>query len=159
MEEKHQLRQVRIEKLEQLRELGIEPYPYAFDADARTSELIAGFQDREDPENGPRHRIAGRVRSFRSKGKVAFAHIDDGFGLVQFYIRKEMVGEEPYQVVKLLDLGDIVGAEGYMFRTRTGEVTLHVEKFILLAKSLRPMPVVKEKLVDGEKVVFDEVQD
>ncbi|MBW7998193.1 MAG: lysine--tRNA ligase [Candidatus Glassbacteria bacterium] len=159
MEEGHQLRQVRIEKLHQLRELGIEPYPYAFEANAKSSELISGYRDRDDPENGRQSRIAGRIRSFRGKGKVAFAHLDDGHGLLQLYLRKEEVGEEPYRVVKLLDLGDLVGVEGYMFRTRTGEVTLYVKSLVLLAKSLRPMPVVKEKVVDGEKVTFDEVRD
>ncbi len=159
MDEGNQLRQVRIEKLEQLHQLGVEPYPYAFESDSRTSVLIEKFEDSEEPEKGPRHRIAGRIRSFRGKGKVAFAHIDDGYGLLQLYVRKEEVGEEPYKVVKLLDLGDIIGVEGYMFRTRTGEITLFAKSIVLLAKSLRPMPVVKEKVVDGEKVVFDEVHD
>jgi lysyl-tRNA synthetase, class II len=159
MEEGHQLRQVRVEKLEQLRQLGVEPYPYAFESDSRTCELIDNFEDSEEPDKGPRYRIAGRIRSFRSKGKVAFAHIDDGFGLLQLYVRKEEVGEDPYKVVKLLDLGDMIGVEGHLFRTRTGEITLHVKSIVLLSKSLRPMPVVKEKIVDGEKVVFDEVQD
>ncbi len=159
MEEGHQLRQVRIEKLEQLRQLGVEPYPYAFESDSRTSELIGKFEDFQEPDKGPRHRIAGRIRSFRGKGKVAFAHIDDGYGLLQLYVRKEEVGEDPYKMVKLLDLGDFIGVEGHMFRTRTGEITLHVKSIVLLAKSLRPLPVVKEKVVDGEKVVFDEVHD
>ncbi len=159
MEEGHQLRQVRIEKLEQLRQLGVEPYPYAFESDSRTSELIVKFEDSAEPDQGPGHRIAGRIRSFRGKGKVAFAHIDDGYGLLQLYVRKEEVGEAPYQMVKLLDLGDFIGVQGHMFRTRTGEITLHVKSIVLLAKSLRPLPVVKEKVVDGEKVVFDEVHD
>ena len=77
------------------------------------------------PEKGERHRLAGRIMSYRSKGKVTFGHIDDGVGRIQLYIRKEEVGEAPYEIVKLMDLGDFVGVEGYLFRTRTGEITVH----------------------------------
>ncbi|MFH1071490.1 MAG: lysine--tRNA ligase [Candidatus Glassbacteria bacterium] len=159
MEEGHQLRQVRIEKIRKLLEMGVNPYPYAFEPDACARELVAGFRDSETPENGPRHLLAGRIRSLRPKGKVTFAHVDDGTGQIQLYLRRDQVGEAAYQVVELLDLGDIVGVKGHLFRTHTGEITVKVEEMTLLAKSVRPLPVVKEKVVDGEKQVFDEVQD
>ena len=105
------------------------------------------------------HRLAGRIMSYRSKGKVTFGHIDDGVGRIQLYIRKEEVGEAPYEIVKLMDLGDFVGVEGYLFRTRTGEITVHAEKVVLLSKSVRPLPVTKERVVDGKVEVYDKVED
>jgi len=159
MEERHHLVQVRLEKLEKLKKMGVNPYPYSFEVTASSKEIIAGFQDSEKPEDGKRFSIAGRIMSFRSMGRASFAHINDGSGQVQIYMRKDQLGEEAYNVVGLLDLGDIIGVKGYLFRTRTGEITLRVESFELLAKSIRPLPVVKEKVVDEEKMIYDKVED
>ncbi|HUU29220.1 MAG TPA: lysine--tRNA ligase [archaeon] len=159
MEERHQLVQVRLEKLERLKSMGINPYPYEFEVTARAKELVGSYKDSEHQEQGARHSLAGRIVSLRSKGKVTFAHIDDGDGRIQIYARKEVLGDETYEVVKLLDLGDIIGVKGYLFRTQTGEITIHVERLSLLAKNIRPLPVVKEKIVDDRKVVYDKVED
>jgi len=159
MEDRHQLVQVRLEKLEKLRGMGVNPFPYAFEASGRSGRLIAGFTDSETPEQGERHSLAGRIVSLRGMGKVTFAHINDGEGQIQLYIRKDKVGENTYAVADLLDLGDIIGVRGFLFRTHAGEVTLHAESLELLAKSVRPLPVVKEKVVGEEKQVFDKVED
>lgn len=171
MEEKHQLVQVRLEKLEKLKEMGVNPYPYSFKVTDHNKDLVRSFEEQENrkkadlfgepenPEDGRRFSIAGRIMSFRSMGKASFAHINDGSGQIQIYLRKDQLVEEAYNVVKLLDLGDIIGVKGYLFRTRTGEITLQVESFELLAKSVRPLPVVKEKVVDNEKMVYDKVED
>ena len=159
MEERHQLVQVRLEKLEKLKEMGVNPYPYSFEITASNQEIVSGFQDSETPEDGQRFSIAGRIMSLRSMGKASFAHINDGSGQVQIYMRKDQLGKEAYDVIELLDLGDIIGVKGYLFRTRTGEITLRVESFELLSKSIRPLPVVKEKVVDDEKMVYDKVED
>jgi len=153
------LQRIRLEKLEKLREMGINPYPYSFEVSSRAVEIIENFSDSENPEQGPRHSVAGRIMSMRSMGKVTFAHIDDGGGQIQLYLRKNELGDETYAVVKLLDLGDIIGVRGFAFRTRTGEITLHVETLVLLAKNIRPLPVVKEKVVNDQKMVYDKVED
>lgn len=158
-EDRHELVRVRLEKISNLREMGVNPYPYAWDVDSRAVELVESFADPEKPEDGPRVSLAGRVMSFRSKGKVTFMHIDDGEGRIQLYVRSEQVGEDAYETVRLIDIGDIVGAKGYVFRTRTGEATLHVEAVSLLSKSVRPLPVVKEKFVGDRKIVYDKVED
>ena len=105
--------------------------------------------------------IAGRIMSIRDMGKASFAVLQDGSGKIQIYVRKDDVtnGEDKtlYDIVwkKLIDIGDIIGVKGYVFTTKTGETSIHVTSFTLLSKSLRPLPVVKEK--DGE--TFDEVTD
>ncbi|MCE5270038.1 lysine--tRNA ligase [bacterium] len=159
LEDRHELERVRIEKLDTLRRMGVNPYPYAWDVSTQAATLLESFHDTETPESGERVSLAGRVMSLRPKGKVTFAHLDDGSGRIQFYARAEEVGEADYEVVKLLDIGDIVGVRGYLFRTRTGEVTLHVESIALLSKSIRPLPVVKEKVVGDQKIVYDKVED
>ena len=158
-EDRHELERVRLDKIDALRVMGVNPYPYAWEVDSKAAELVESYRDPEKPEEGPRVSLAGRVMSYRSKGKVTFMHIDDGQGRIQLYVRSEEVGNETYETVKLIDIGDIVGARGYVFRTRTGEVTLHALSISLLSKSIRPLPVVKEKIVGDEVIVFDKVED
>jgi len=159
MEEKHKLIQVRQEKLEEIQKMGVNPYPYSFKVNGRAREMVAGFMDTGKPEEGPVYSIAGRIMSLRGKGKVTFAHIDDGGGRIQIYVRQEDVGQKTYDLVNLLDLGDIIGVEGYLFRTHTGEITICVKKLTLLAKSIRQLPIVKEKVVGDHKEVYDKVED
>jgi lysyl-tRNA synthetase class 2 len=102
------------------------------------------------------HRLAGRLVLLRPMGKTTFGHLEDGSGRIQLYFKVDEVGAAPYEVVKLLDLGDIIGVEGPLFRTKTGEVTLRVVRFTLLAKSLRPLPLGKE---DAEGVRHGELAD
>jgi lysyl-tRNA synthetase class 2 len=145
--------------MEQLRRMGVEPYPAAeYVTDAWSVEIKKGFRD-----DGPRRdvSIAGRIMSRRIMGKASFMELQDSEGRIQVYISRDDLcpGEdkELYNTVfkKLLDIGDYVGICGYVFRTQTGEVSVHAASLTVLAKSLRPLPVVKMK--DG--VVYDGFND
>ncbi len=130
--------QGRIDKLEVLAEHG-PAYPHAFDRSHRSSEIReAGAKLMESQE---RVRYAGRLMAKRGMGKTMFAPLDDEWGRLQVYFKKDDLGEDRFKLAqKMLDLGDIIGVEGYLFETRTGELTIHVEKFELLAKAIRPLP-------------------
>jgi len=149
--EPNQLEKQRLEKLERLTEAGIEPFPLRVERSHTTAEAIAAFEANEDKDVPVT--VCGRIVSFRDMGKTVFAHIEDGHGRLQLFVRREMVGEDSHQIFrKLLDLGDFVQAAGIMFRTRTGEASLRVNEWKLLSKSLSPLPVVKEEEADGEVV-------
>jgi lysyl-tRNA synthetase, class II len=140
----------RREKLAALRARGIEPYAYDFDrthhaADAKRALL-------EGMEEGPPVRVAGRIVSWRAHGRTAFAHLADASGRIQLYFRRDALGDDRFALLALLDLGDMIGIAGPVFRTKTGELTIRVEEFTLLAKSLRPLPFGKEETVDGMTV-------
>jgi lysyl-tRNA synthetase class 2 len=169
-EELSQLLRARREKLAALSDRGIEAYAYRFDRTHVTSEALAAFKCREDEARnadvatteieGPTARIAGRLTSWRSQGKTAFAHLADAGGRLQLYFRRDVVGDATFGVLQqLVDVGDVVGVEGPLFRTRAGEVTLRVERVELLAKSLRPLPFGKEQVVDGRVVRFSGFKD
>lgn len=147
----------RREKVKTLREMGVNPYPYKFEPTHNSGEIKE--QESALADTDKEVRVAGRVVSFRGKGKTAFAHIKDAWGKIQIYLRKDILGEDKFPVVKLLDIGDLVGVTGVVFRTHTGELTVNVSKLEVLAKSIRPFPVPKEKEVDGKKIVFDEFKD
>jgi lysyl-tRNA synthetase, class II len=162
-----QLLRNRREKLDGLRERGIEPYAYAFHRTHTAREAIAVFEEAEaqgtlpDDGEGDRVRIPGRIVSWRGHGKSAFAHVEDGSGKIQLYFRLDALGGEPFEVLGFLDLGDWIGVEGVLFRTRTGEVTVRVASWELLAKSLRPLPLGKEEVdpETGERIVHSGLQD
>ncbi len=146
----------RREELDQLRKLGIEPYPYEYDRDAYSADIIESFKD-GDPQKVVS--VAGRIMSLRKMGKASFCHIQDSKGKLQIYLRKDDLGDI-YDAFRLLDIGDIIGAKGFVFRTRMGEVSVHAQELKLLAKSLRPLPIVKEKTDEaGAKIVFDPFAD
>ncbi len=147
--------QRRFEEREHLAAMGILPYPYAFDVTATSKAVIDGFVDDANTQVS----VAGRIMTIRKMGKASFFHIQDAEGRLQVYLRRDDVGTEAYNTFKLLDIGDIVGVSGFTFRTKTGEISVHAEKFELLSKSLRPIPVAKEKEVDGQKVVYDAFSD
>ena len=135
----------RLGKLAALRERGVEPYAYSFDVTRHAAPSVAAFEEREgraDREgNGVvSGRWAGRLVGFRSHGRSAFADLEDHTGRVQAHFRRNVLGAEGYSILELLDLGDWVGIEGELFRTRMGEVTILAEHFRLLSKSLRPLP-------------------
>ncbi len=151
-------------ELEQLREAGIEPFAYKWDVTSRASKILESFDDEKNQasEDGSTHEvmnvsIAGRIMSRRIMGKAAFFHLQDGSGTIQVYVRRDDLPEGFYNTVfkKLLDIGDIVGVEGFVFRTRMGEISVHAQRLELLTKSLRPLPVTKE--LDGQ--VYNEVTD
>src|SRR5688572_11520160 len=138
----------RREKLDALAALGVAPFAYGFERTHHASEALAAASDAEE---GPVVRVAGRLAAWRAHGKTTFAHLADQSGRIQLYFRKDTLGDR-YAVVEHLDLGDIIGLAGPLFRTRTGEVTVRVESFELLAKSLRPLPFGKEEVIDGATV-------
>ena len=117
--------------------MGIDPYPYSFQVTHSTETIIDSFDELEEKV---KVKTAGRLRLIRKMGKASFADIHDSAGKIQLYFRRDDLGEETYTVFKQLDLGDIIGVEGIPFRTKTGEITIKVEKFNLLCKSLRPLP-------------------
>jgi lysyl-tRNA synthetase class 2 len=145
----------RHEKLEELRRRGIEPFAYAFDPSHGTVEARAAFEAAEaagelgEDGRGPRVRLAGRMVSQRAHGKTIFADLADRSGRIQLYLRRDMLGEEGFELLSLLDIGDWIGVAGELFRTRMGEVSVWVDEVELLAKSLRPLPLGKEE-VDAE---------
>lgn len=148
---------IRREKLAQLREMGIETYPAAeFKTTSTAEEILNDFQD------GKQVKLAGRMMSVRLMGKASFAELQDSTGRIQIYIARDSIStnEEAteYNVLfkKLLDIGDFIGIEGYEFRTKVGEISVHVTKLSLLSKALRPLPVVK---VDDDGNVHDAFTD
>lgn len=146
MEDLSQVLRVRREKLDALREAGIEPFAYTFDPTHRSAGAIRGFEEAEkggelaEDGTGARVIVAGRIVSWRGHGKSAFCHLEDAEGRIQVYLRKDVLGEERFGHLDLLDLGDWIGVEGPVFRTRTGEATVRAEGWTLLTKSLRPLP-------------------
>jgi lysyl-tRNA synthetase, class II len=155
VEYQQQLISQRIAKLEKLRELGVDPYPYRFDPTHTTVQINSEADAMLDTDVC----ISGRLMSVRNMGKAAFAHLQDGVGRIQIYVRRDNIGEAMFDAWKQLDIGDIVGAEGPVVRTRTGELTVQVNTLTILTKSIRPLPVVKEREVDGEIETYDDISD
>ena len=144
MEENHLIAE-RKRKLEELKKAGINPFAYHFDKKESSAEITSGFERFEGKDVS----VAGRIVSMRDMGKVCFAHIQDSTGKLQLYFSKDEL-KEAYSELKLIDLGDIIGAKGKIFKTKTGEITVHIEKFELLTKSLRPLPEKWHGLKDPE---------
>jgi lysyl-tRNA synthetase class 2 len=158
--------QLRRQKLTQLQELGVEPYPSElFDVSFSAQEILDNY--RPELNNFQEVSLAGRLMSSRVMGKASFAELMDSSGRIQLYINRDEIcpGEDKtlYNTVfkKLLDLGDFIGVKGHVFTTQVGEISVHVTELKLLAKSLRPLPVVKTKKdeVTGEEVVYDSFSD
>ena len=153
-EEHGSLKQIidfRLEKLEKLRKSGVNPYPYSYSA-SHKSEDILKYEKQLDGETVT---IAGRLMSLRKMGKASFCHIQDEVGRIQIYVRRDDIGVDAYQNFKLLDIGDFIGVEGYVFKTKMGETSIHANVVTILSKSIRPIPIVKEK--EGEE--FDSFAD
>ena len=141
------VQRARREKLEQLTARGIAPYAYSFDRSHKAAAAVTALA--EGAEEEPAVRVAGRLVAWRAHGKTAFAHLADDSGRIQLYFRRDALGDDNWAGLELLDIGDVLGVEGRLFRTRTGEVTVRAERYTLLAKSLRPLPFGKEEVVDG----------
>ena len=156
-QDQHGQRKIRLDKLARLKELGVNPYPYSFQPTHRAAALLE--QGDSLVESGEKVSAAGRLMALRDMGKAAFAHIKDNHQRLQIYLRKDAVGDGAFEVFGLCDLGDYVGLTGTMMRTKTGELTLRVEQLELLAKAIRPLPVPKVEVRDGEQVVHNEVRD
>ena len=143
----------RREKLKELIERGIAPFAYRFDRSATANAALAAYRGEEDET---RYSLAGRLVALRPHGKTTFAHLEDSTGKIQLYFKGDELGADQYGVVELLDLGDHLGVEGRLMKTRTGEITLRVARFTLLAKALRPLPLGKE---DASGVKHGELTD
>jgi lysyl-tRNA synthetase class 2 len=152
---------VRREKLKELEALGIDPYPAPLYEITHTAQQIKEQFTEENKEQFKAVSFAGRIMSIRDMGKANFAVLQDSTARIQVYIRRDDICPDEDKILyntvwkKLLDIGDVIGVKGFVFTTKTGETSIHVEQFTLLTKSLRPLPVVKEK--DGE--VYDAVTD
>ena len=142
----------RREKLEQLIARGVAPFGYRFERSHAAAQAAALGAALAEGAEGATVRVAGRLVAWRAHGKTTFAHLADASGRIQLYFRRDALGDERYALLDTLDLGDIVGVEGPLFRTRTGEPTVRVTGVTLLAKSLRPLPFGKEEIVDGRPV-------
>ncbi len=153
-----ELTQIRLQKLEQIRKLGVNPYPNYFHKEKTIREVLAIFPENPEHENQPEATLvttAGRITALRSMGKASFLHIRDLTGTIQLYGNDKTLDGNEYPVFQLADLGDIVGISGEIFVTKTGEPSIRLKKFSLLAKNIEPLPVVKEK--DG--MVYDAFSD
>jgi len=149
----------RRDSLAQLRARGVEPFAYSYSRTHYSGEAKALFNDAA-PDAHPNATVAGRIMAVRRMGKASFMHIQDEDGKIQLYFKADELGEH-YEALKLLDIGDLIGATGFVFKTRTGEISVHVSNFTILAKALRPLPVVKEEVHEatGEKIVHDAFSD
>jgi lysyl-tRNA synthetase class 2 len=155
--ELHYVEAARRGKRAALEALGARAYAYRYDRTHTASAALAAY-DPAMGDDGPRVRVCGRVASFRSQGKTAFAHLEDESGRLQLYFRRDELGEG-WALVELLDLDDHVGAEGALFRTRTGETTVRVQRVEVLAKSLRPLPRGKVQQTEEGARVFGGLED
>jgi len=130
----------RRDKLAELVKRGIAPFAYRFERSGTARQAVDGFREGDESV----HRLAGRLGPARSHGKSVFAHLEDHTGRIQVYFKRDQLGAEQFDVVGLLDQDDIVGVEGPLFKTRTGEITVRVDRVTLLTKALRPLPRGKE---------------
>jgi lysyl-tRNA synthetase class 2 len=139
--------QDRLRKLAKIRRLGIDPYGSRYDSAEDVASILGGFREDDDAQRAD---AAGRLILMRPMGKLIFAHLRDETGTVQICLRKDALDETQWALAKLLDLGDLVGVEGLLAKTRTGEITIFAERLTLLCKSLLPMPEKFHGLVDVE---------
>jgi len=145
----------RYEELNELKAKGFEPFAYSFNVDSNAEDIKKNYKEDEKRVI----KIAGRIMAIRRMGKASFAHIQDHTGRIQIYLRKDDIGDS-YDAFKLLDIGDIIGIEGFVFKTKTGETSVHTTSMTLLSKTLRPLPIAKETIDEqGNKIVHDQFAD
>lgn len=145
----------RYEELEELNKNGVETFAYSFDVNSDSQSIKNNFEEGKETNV----RIAGRIMAIRRMGKASFAHIQDQNGRIQVYLKKDEIGDS-YDAFKLMDIGDIIGVEGFVFKTKTGEISVHTRELKLLSKSLQPLPIAKEVVDEqGNKVVYDQFAD
>jgi lysyl-tRNA synthetase class 2 len=145
--------QLRLEKLKQIEALGQLAYPTKYEFTHTIPQILAGYSTKSAEEfaGAPINlRVAGRIMAIRLMGKAGFAHLQQDGQRLQIYVKKDAVGERGFELYKLLDLGDHIGVSGYLFRTRTGELTVHVEEITFLSKDLLPLPEKWHGLTDVE---------
>src|SRR5512136_1371526 len=160
MEPTNDVERERQAKLQRLIQAGIDPYPARVHRTHTTAQAIAAFEAVEKSSGEVLVSVAGRLRGFRSMGKSSFGHIEDGAGRLQLYWRVNDIGPASYDaLLRDLDLGDFVEAQGPMFRTKTGEASLHVKSWRVISKSIKPLPLAKEQVVEGQVVRYSEFAD
>ncbi|MBN1948647.1 MAG: lysine--tRNA ligase, partial [Candidatus Cloacimonetes bacterium] len=157
MENENQLIQIRREKLAKIISLGLPAFPNQ----AKRTEMIGDLWQNEKKYLAEQKKviITGRLQALRRQGRSGFANLTDETGRIQLYVRQDEVGEANYELFKLLDLGDFLQVEGECFLTQSGEYSVKAGKLTILGKSLRPLPTVKEKMVEGERKRYDEFAD
>ncbi len=160
MTEYTSLEKIRLDKIEELRKAGVETYPTRSERTHTSAQVIADFETAEKaaPAGQPpveiKATLVGRIRAARAMGKLTFAHIEDGDGRIQLFLRMNELGQERVDWFnKMLDIGDFIQASGVMFRTRTGEATLHVHDFKLLAKAVSPLPAAKDEVTESGETI------
>jgi len=149
------LERIRLEKIHRMRAAGREPYPTRSYQTHTVQQAVQAFQQAEEADGNSQIvvTLAGRLRAERSMGKIIFAHVEDGTGRIQFFFRINELGAEQMDIFREeFDMGDFIEAEGEMMRTRTGEISLLVKSFRMLAKAITPLPAAKDEIVDGEVV-------
>ncbi|HTQ09840.1 MAG TPA: amino acid--tRNA ligase-related protein, partial [Fimbriimonadaceae bacterium] len=157
MADERSIREVRLEKLERLRALGCDPFKQErFERDHSAQELLdrfdefAGHPQLQTPNSKPQTRYAGRVVSYRLMGKAGFAHVSDGDAKIQVYFRKDDLTQIEWELYTLLDIGDHIGVTGELFRTKTGEKSIHARSLLVLSKCLEALPVGKVREIKDE---------
>jgi len=149
----NELEKIRAEKINRMRALGVEPYPTRNEVTHQIADALAAFEqaEQEGKDKGPGCTLGGRLRSIRTMGKLAFAHIEDGSGRIQLMLKLDALGQDGLDFFKeFFDLGDFIQASGDLLRSRSGEITLQVSVFKMLAKAVSPLPAAKDEEVDGE---------
>ena len=150
VEDLNEMMKVRRSKLDAYREMGVEPFGHRYEVTYHAQDVRKEFEGVEDEEEHGHVRLAGRLMAIRGHGKASFATLADRSGSIQVYFKLDILGEEKYAQFRLLDIGDIVGIEGVVFKTRRGELTVKIQDFDLLSKSLRPLPEKFHGLKDVE---------
>lgn len=149
-QELSELMQIRRNKLDEFRAAGINPFPYKYERNINASEVLKKYESIAEHQDSPEVvSIAGRIMTKRGHGKASFATIQDESGKVQIYARQDVIGEK-YELYSKLDIGDIIGVKGHVFKTKTGETTVRVEEWTLLCKNLHPLPEKWHGLTDKE---------
>src|SRR3989338_5233291 len=147
----HRLIEERKRKLETIRSMGINPYPYSFEQKHHSDEILLKYSKlKTEEKTNDKVLMAGRITALRQMGKASFGHIQDSTGKMQFYIREDETGNKNYALFKLLDIGDIIGIKGTVFKTKTGEVSVRIKELELLSKALHPLPEKWHGLKDPE---------
>ncbi|MFA5840101.1 MAG: lysine--tRNA ligase [Candidatus Margulisiibacteriota bacterium] len=150
-EELNELIKVRLEKLNELKAKGINPFPYTYNKTHCAAQLLDKFKElKEGEESSEIVSIAGRIMTKRGHGKASFATLQDDSGRIQIYARQDIIGADKYEIYSKLDMGDIIGVKGHVFKTKTGEVTVRALEFEILCKSLHPLPEKWHGLTDKE---------
>ncbi len=145
--ESNEMMRLRIEKVKEIREMGINPYPYSYDQTHHSKDITDNFEQYGEEDIV---KVAGRIMSFRKMGGASFWSIQDFKGKIQVYLRRDTLGEDKYSLIKKIDIGDIVGVEGTVFKTKTDEISIRAQDFCILTKAIGALPEKYHGIVDKE---------